>query len=59
MLVWMIKTLILRIGGMRMYRKLIPLFLGIVIGHFFVAGVVWGSISIYNEMYRYYVVHFG
>jgi len=59
LLVWIAKTLILRIGGMRLYRRLIPLFLGIVIGHFFVAGVVWGSISIYNEMYRYYVVHFG
>jgi hypothetical protein len=59
LLVWLVKTLVLRIGGMRLYRRLIPLFLGIVIGHFFVAGVVWGSISIYNEMYRYYVVHFG
>ena len=58
-LVWVIKTLILRVGGMRLYRRLIPCFLGIVIGHFFVAGVVWGSISIHNEMYRYYVVHFG
>ncbi|MGQ9731337.1 MAG: DUF6785 family protein [Candidatus Zipacnadales bacterium] len=59
LLVWLAKTLILRIGGMRLYRRLIPLFLGIVIGHFFVAGVIWGSISIHNEMYRYYVIHFG
>jgi hypothetical protein len=59
LLVWLIKTLVLRIGGMRLYRRLIPLFLGIVISHFFVAGVIWGSISIYNEMYRYYTVHFG
>jgi hypothetical protein len=59
LLVWVIKTLVLRIGGMRMYRKLIPAFLGLVIGHFFVAGVIWGSISIHNEMYRYYGVHFG
>jgi len=59
LLVWLAKTVILRIGGMRLYRRLIPLFLGVVIGHFFVAGVIWGSVSIYNEMYRYYVVHFG
>lgn len=59
LLVWLVKTLVLRIGGMRLYRRLIPFFLGIFIGHFFVAGVIWGSISIYNEMYRYYVVHFG
>jgi len=59
LLVWLIKTLVLRIGGMRLYRRLIPLFLGIVIAHFFVAGIIWGSISLHNEMYRYYVVHFG
>jgi hypothetical protein len=58
-LVWLAKTIVLRIGGMRLYRRLIPFFLGIVIAHFFVAGVIWGSISLHNEMYRYYVVHFG
>ena len=58
-IVWLIKTLILRIGGMGMYRRLIPFFLGIVVGHFFTAGLVWGWLSIINEMYRRYVVHFG
>lgn len=59
-IVWVVKTLILRIGGMGMYRRLIPFFLGIVIGHFFTAGLVWGWLSaIYEEMGRRYVVHFG
>lgn len=58
-IVWVIKTLVLRIGGMGMYRRLIPFFLGIVVGHFFTAGLVWGAISNINEMYRRYVVHFG
>ncbi len=59
-IVWVIKTLILRVGGMGAYRRLIPFFLGIVIGHFFTAGLVWGSLSaIYEEMGRRYVVHFG
>jgi len=58
-IVWLIKTLVLRLGGMGMYRKLIPFFLGIVVGHFFTAGLVWGWLSIINEMYRKYVVHFG
>jgi len=58
-IVWVIKTLILRVGGMGMYRRLIPFFLGIVVGHFFTAGLVWGWLSIINEMYRRYVVHFG
>ncbi len=59
LLVWIIKTIVLRLGGMRLYRQLIPLFLGIVIGHYFVAGLVWGWVSIFNEMYRRYCVHFG
>ncbi|MGD9495856.1 MAG: DUF6785 family protein [Armatimonadota bacterium] len=58
-IVWVIKSLVLRIGGMGMYRRLIPFFLGIVVGHFFTAGLVWGWLSIINEMYRRYVVHFG
>lgn len=59
-IVWLIKSLILRIGGMGMYRRTIPFFLGIVIGHFFTAGLVWGWLSaIYEEMGRRYVVHFG
>lgn len=59
LLVWIVKTLVLRVGGMRAYRRGVPLFLGIVLGHFFVAGLVWGWLSIINEMYRRYVVHFG
>ncbi len=58
-IVWLIKTIVLRIGGMGMYRKLIPFFLGIVVGHFVTAGLVWGLLSNVNEMYRKYVVHFG
>ncbi|MFO7945793.1 MAG: DUF6785 family protein [Armatimonadota bacterium] len=58
-LVWIIKTLTLRLGGMRLYRQLIPFFLGLVLGHYFTAGVVWGSLSLINEMYRRYGVWFG
>ena len=59
MIIWAIKSLILRIGGMGAYRKAIPFFLGLVIGHFFAAGVVWGSVSLIGEMYRRYGVWFG
>lgn len=58
-LVWGIKTVVLRVGGMRLYRQLIPFFIGVVLGHFFTAGLVWGWLSLYNEMYRRYSVHFG
>jgi len=42
---WFMKTLILRLGGVRLYRRFIPAFLGLAIGHFFSAGIVWGSIA--------------
>ena len=58
-LVWIIKSIILKIGGMSLYKRVIPFFLGIVIGHFVVAGMVWGFISLTGEVFRRYVVHFG
>jgi len=57
--VWLTKSIALKIGGMRLYRRLIPFFLGIALGHFFTAGIVWGAIGSIGEMYRRYVVHFG
>ncbi len=59
LIIYVVKSLILRIGGMGAYRKAIPFFLGLVIGHFFTAGVVWGSVSLINDMYRRYGVWFG
>ena len=59
LLVWLAKSLILRLGGMRAYKRGVPFFMGLVIGHFFLAGLVWGWLSIINEMYRRYVVFFG
>jgi Family of unknown function (DUF6785)/Domain of unknown function (DUF6784) len=36
---WLIKALVLRYGGLRRYRELIPFFLGLMLGEFF-----WGSL---------------
>ena len=44
-LVWLLKTLILRIGGVRLYRQLIPCFVGLAIGQFFWGGIVWGNMT--------------
>lgn len=41
-IVWIIKGLLLRIGGVASYRRLMPGFLGIVIGHYFFTGIVMG-----------------
>ncbi|MCC7491799.1 MAG: hypothetical protein IT204_05605 [Fimbriimonadaceae bacterium] len=49
LLVWIVKSGILRVGGVRLYKQLIPLFVGIVLGHFFTAGVLWGTVAVFNE----------
>jgi hypothetical protein len=41
---WVLKTLILRYGGMRTYVRLRPLFLGMILGEFGMA-VVWATVS--------------
>ncbi len=56
MLIWAIKGLILRYGGMRLYRELIPLFLGIALGHYLMTGVIWGGIlsPIFKDKWPYH-----
>lgn len=44
-LIWLVKSLILRLGGVRLYRQLIPCFVGIALGQFFWGGIVWGNIT--------------
>lgn len=41
-IVWLIKELILKLGGVGAYRRAMPGFLGVVIGHFFFTGIVMG-----------------
>jgi hypothetical protein len=45
LIVWVCKTLILRYGGIKLYRAAIPGFLGFALGHVFAAGVVWGLLG--------------
>lgn len=39
MVAWAVKSLILRYGGFRLYGRLLPLFLGLVLGDYFIGGV--------------------
>ena len=41
-----IKGVILKAGGLRLYRRFVPFFLGLIIGHFFVGGVFWPLLSL-------------
>lgn len=58
--VWLIKTLVFRLGGMSTYRALIPGFIGLALGHFFTAGVLYGLVGTFGgEQFRRYGVWFG
>ncbi|MEA3402336.1 MAG: DUF6784 domain-containing protein [Armatimonadota bacterium] len=58
--VWAVKSLILRIWGRSVYRTLVPAFLGLAIGHYFTAGVVWSLLgSIGESFFGRYFVWFG
>ena len=55
-----VKSLCLRIGGVGLYRRLIPAALGVVIGHFVVAGGIWSLVGAFGgEAFRAYQVWFG
>ena len=47
LLAWMAKSAVLRLGGVTLYHRLMPFFLGIALGHFFIGGVVWGTLAIF------------
>ena len=58
--VWAVKWAILRLGGVRLYRRLVPLFIGIVLGHYITAGLIWCLLSLSGrEEFLRYGVHFG
>jgi hypothetical protein len=45
---------------MRLYKKLIPLCMGILLGHFITAGLIYGLLSLSEaEIFRRYGVWFG
>ncbi len=59
-IVWLIKSVVFKLGGMSAYRRLIPGFLGLALGHYFTAGMLWGLIGTFGgEAFRRYYVFFG
>lgn len=43
--VWVLKSLIFKLGGVRMYKRLTPAFIGLALGHFFTMGIAWAIIG--------------
>lgn len=59
-IVWMVKSIVFKLGGMSAYRRLIPGFLGLALGHYFSAGMVYGLLGTFGgERFRKYYVYFG
>ena len=43
--VWVLKSLIFKLGGVRMYKRLTPAFIGLALGHFFTMGIAWAIVG--------------
>lgn len=58
---WLVKWSLLRAGGLRLYREGLPFFIGLIVGHFTVAGIVWPVISLFigRDAAAAYQVYFG
>jgi len=46
---WAAKAALMRIGGLSLYRRLVPLFIGLFLGHLFAGGVVWTTLSVFVD----------
>ncbi|MCC6443135.1 MAG: hypothetical protein IT210_06715 [Armatimonadetes bacterium] len=53
---WLVKYFILRYGGLRLYRKTLPLFLGLILGDYF-TGAVWSLIGVLWHVPVYQTFH--
>jgi len=60
-IVWIVKSIVFKLGGMSAYRRLIPGFLGLALGHYFTAGIAWGIVGFLGgqAMQGRYYVFFG
>jgi hypothetical protein len=55
-----VKSLAVRLGGVSLYRRLIPGAIGLILGHFIIAGGVWSFAAVLGgEAFRSYQVWFG
>jgi hypothetical protein len=60
LIVWGAKSIIIRAGGLHLYRKAVPFFLGFALGHLAVAGVLWGLVgACFGDVVHGYAVWFG
>ena len=53
---WLAKAIVLKIGGVRLYRQAVPFFLGLILGDY-TLGCVWSLIGLALQMPTYIVWH--
>lgn len=46
--IWLVKGIILRLGGVRLYHKLTPVFVGLVMGQIFALSLVWPVWAVFS-----------
>jgi hypothetical protein len=58
---WLLKFTVLKVGGLKLYRRSLPFFLGLIIGHFTIGGILWTVVSLFisPEAARSYMLAFG
>lgn len=58
---WACKSLVLKAGGLPLYRRFMPLFLGLILGQYVIAGIFWPllTLTLSPEASRSYHVFFG
>jgi hypothetical protein len=58
---WLLKSAILKGGGLKLYRTFVPFFLGLIVGHFFMGGIFWPALSLLlgADVSRGYHLYFG
>jgi len=49
---WLIKSILLRLGGIRLYRRAYPIFLGLVLGEFIIGGG-WVFVRLFSGLIVY------
>ena len=49
---WLLKSVILKYGGIRTHRNTIPFFLGLILGDFII-GAMWGLLGLATGMPTY------
>ena len=58
---WLLKSSILKLGGLKTYRAFIPFFLGLIVGHLLIGGVLWPvfALLLAPEARESYHLYFG